>query len=105
MGMPEKMFNDRLFPVLPPEGLRAFCFYPMSKRRGDVHNWYSLAFDDRKALMRAHGTSGRTFAGRIVQVGTPHEVYERPATRLVADFIGDATSLPQPDGRWLARRP
>jgi putrescine transport system ATP-binding protein len=27
-------------------------------------------------------------AGRIVQLGTPREVYERPATRFVADFIG-----------------
>lgn len=27
-------------------------------------------------------------AGRIVQVGEPPEVYEHPATRLVADFVG-----------------
>ena len=26
--------------------------------------------------------------GRIVQIGTPHEVYERPRSRFVADFIG-----------------
>ena len=26
--------------------------------------------------------------GRIVQVGTPSEIYESPATRFVADFIG-----------------
>lgn len=26
--------------------------------------------------------------GRLVQVGTPHDLYERPATRFVADFIG-----------------
>ena len=31
--------------------------------------------------------------GRIVQVGTPHEIYERPATRFVADFIGIANIL------------
>ena len=28
--------------------------------------------------------------GRIEQIGTPEEVYERPATRFVADFVGDA---------------
>ena len=45
-------------------------------------------------------------AGRIVQVGTPHEVYERPATRFVADFIGIANILrDRPAGRWLALRP
>lgn len=27
--------------------------------------------------------------GRIVQIGTPAEIYETPATRLVADFIGN----------------
>ena len=44
-------------------------------------------------------------AGRIVQIGTPHEVYERPASRFVADFIGDANLLTAPDGRWAALRP
>ncbi|MGZ3342545.1 MAG: ABC transporter ATP-binding protein [Reyranella sp.] len=44
--------------------------------------------------------------GRIVQVGTPHEVYEHPRSRFVADFIGIANILPQGDGRrWLALRP
>ena len=36
--------------------------------------------------------------GRIVQIGTPREVYERPATRFVADFIGIANIFER-DGR------
>jgi putative spermidine/putrescine transport system ATP-binding protein len=28
--------------------------------------------------------------GRIVQVGTPSEIYERPRTRFVADFVGSS---------------
>jgi putative spermidine/putrescine transport system ATP-binding protein len=28
-------------------------------------------------------------AGRVEQVGTPIEIYDRPQTRFVADFIGD----------------
>jgi putrescine transport system ATP-binding protein len=44
-------------------------------------------------------------AGRIVQVGPPHEVYERPASRFVADFIGIANILDGADGGWLALRP
>jgi ABC-type Fe3+/spermidine/putrescine transport system ATPase subunit len=43
--------------------------------------------------------------GRIKQVGTPHEVYERPCSRFVADFIGVANILPLGEGRWLALRP
>ncbi|HTE81565.1 MAG TPA: ABC transporter ATP-binding protein [Reyranella sp.] len=44
-------------------------------------------------------------AGRIVQTGTPHDLYERPATRFVADFIGIANILEPAPGRWLALRP
>jgi chlorite dismutase len=69
-GMPEQMLQARLYPQLPPEGKRAVCFYPMSKRRGEVNNWFSLPYDDRDALMREHGATGRTFAGRIVQLIT-----------------------------------
>ncbi len=69
-GIPEEMKSARLHPNLPPEGKAAFCFYPMSKRRGDVHNWFTTPYDDRKALMHEHGTSGRKFAGRVVQVIT-----------------------------------
>ncbi|QYK43255.1 MAG: ABC transporter ATP-binding protein [Paracoccaceae bacterium] len=32
--------------------------------------------------------------GRIAQVGTPDEVYARPATRFVADFVGSSNVLP-----------
>ena len=35
-GIPEEMKQARLYPTLPPEGKTAFCFYPMSKRRGDA---------------------------------------------------------------------
>ena len=44
-------------------------------------------------------------AGRIIQTGTPHDLYERPATRFVADFIGLANILETEPGRWLALRP
>lgn len=39
---------------------------------------------DRIGVMRA---------GRIVQSGPPGEIYDRPADRFVADFIGDTTIL------------
>ena len=37
--------------------------------------------------------------GRIEQVGTPEEVYRRPATRFVAEFLGDANLLAVRSGR------
>lgn len=46
--------------------------------------------------------------GRIVQVGTPAEVYERPRSRFVASFVGDVTLLEARvvgrDGPWLGLR-
>jgi ABC-type Fe3+/spermidine/putrescine transport system ATPase subunit len=50
---------------------------------------------DRMAVMRA---------GRIVQAGPPREVYERPANRYVAGFIGEVNIFPR-DGAWVAVRP
>jgi len=44
-------------------------------------------------------------AGRIAQIGTPHEVYEHPASRFVADFIGIANIVALPGGGWMALRP
>jgi hydrogen peroxide-dependent heme synthase len=69
-GVPDEMKNMRLYPELPPDEKPAWCFYPMSKRRGETDNWFTLDFDRRKALMHEHGTSGRKFAGRVVQLIT-----------------------------------
>ncbi|HTI53784.1 MAG TPA: ABC transporter ATP-binding protein [Verrucomicrobiae bacterium] len=44
----------------------------------------ALGLSDRIAVM--HG-------GRIEQLGAPREIYERPATRFVAEFIGASTVL------------
>ena len=69
-GVPEEMRQARLYPVLPPADKRAWCFYPMSKRRNPDQNWYTLNFEKRKELMYEHGASGRKFAGRVLQVIT-----------------------------------
>jgi chlorite dismutase len=70
-GVPEEMKQARLYPVLPPEGMPAFCFYPMSKRRSPgADNWYTLPYDERLKLMHAHGAVGREFRGRVLQLVT-----------------------------------
>jgi chlorite dismutase len=69
-GMPEEMLRSRLYPQLPPEGLDTFCFYPMSKRREGHANWYATPYEQRHEMMLEHGKSGRTFAGRVVQLVT-----------------------------------
>jgi chlorite dismutase len=69
-GMPAEMLSPRLYPQLPPEGMRAICFYPMSKRRAVGQNWYAQPYEERERLMLEHGATGRTFRGRVVQLVT-----------------------------------
>ncbi len=69
-GVPDEMRNARLYPELPPKDKRAWCFYPMSKRRNVDQNWFTLDFETRKKLMYEHGASGRKFSGRVLQVIT-----------------------------------
>lgn len=64
----EKYASFRLYPQLPDWPV--VCFYPMSKRRGDVKNWYSLPFAERKRLMSGHARIGREWHGRILQMIT-----------------------------------
>jgi len=45
----------------------------------------ALLMSDRIAVMRD---------GRLEQVGSPHEIYNQPATRFVASFIGENNFLP-----------
>jgi hydrogen peroxide-dependent heme synthase len=70
MGVPQAMLLARLRPQLPPDGLEAYCFYPMSKRRVHDDNWFQLPFEERTKLMLEHGTTGREFRGRILQLVT-----------------------------------
>ncbi|HTV11877.1 MAG TPA: chlorite dismutase family protein [Acidimicrobiales bacterium] len=69
-GLPSQRLEARLHPVLPPEGKRAICFYPMSKRRDGEDNWYRIDYERRLSLMHEHGASGRRFAGRVLQLVT-----------------------------------
>ncbi|HJU52354.1 MAG TPA: hydrogen peroxide-dependent heme synthase [Acidimicrobiia bacterium] len=59
----------RLYPDLP-EHDQYVCFYPMSKKREGADNWYSLSDTARADLMRAHGRTGRRYAGRVTQIVT-----------------------------------
>ena len=41
--------------------------------------------------------------GRIVQIGTPFEIYEEPADEFVADFVGTSNILPRDGQRYVLR--
>jgi spermidine/putrescine transport system ATP-binding protein len=56
----------------------------------------ALSMSDRLCVM--HG-------GRAMQTGTPREIYRRPASRFVAEFMGENNVLPDGAGKWIAVRP
>jgi chlorite dismutase len=60
----------RIHPQLPGPDYSVLCFYPMSKARAEQHNWYALAFSERKRLMGSHAEAGRRFADRVTQLIT-----------------------------------
>ncbi len=45
----------------------------------------ALTMSDRIAVMDG---------GKVLQIGTPNDIYDRPRTRFVADFIGDTNLVP-----------
>ena len=51
-----------------------------------------VTHDQREAMTMADQITVLN-EGRVEQVGTPREIYERPATRFVAEFMGDATLI------------
>ena len=55
----------------------------------------ALAIWARIAVMRE---------GRVEQIGSPGDIYERPATRFVAGFIGTANLISEPQGALVIRR-
>jgi putrescine transport system ATP-binding protein len=57
---------------------------------------------DQEEAMTLASRIGVMNQGRIVQVGTPHEIYEFPSTRFVAEFIGNVNMF---EGRIEADEP
>ncbi|MEM1107672.1 MAG: ABC transporter ATP-binding protein [Planctomycetota bacterium] len=64
-----------------------------------------VTHDQKEALSMADGVAVLN-AGRVMQVGPPRKLYERPANRFVADFLGETNFItaevrgkePNPDG-------
>ena len=56
----------------------------------------ALTMSDRIAVMHR---------GKVIQVGTPREIYERPRSEFVARFIGESNLLRLRDGRLASVRP
>jgi len=63
---------------------------------------FVIVTHDQEEAMTLATRIGVMNHGRIAQVGTPHEIYEFPGTRFVADFIGNVNLF---EGRLLEDEP
>jgi len=52
-----------------------------------------VTHDQSEALALSHEIAVMN-EGRIQQIGTPREIYERPASQFVADFVGNTNFIP-----------
>jgi ABC-type Fe3+/spermidine/putrescine transport system ATPase subunit len=62
--------------------------------RRDLGISFVLVTHDQDEALEMADRLGVMQDGRMVQVGTPAELYERPANRFVASFLGGANILP-----------
>ncbi|MBC8794096.1 MAG: polyamine ABC transporter ATP-binding protein [Tagaea sp. CACIAM 22H2] len=56
----------------------------------------AMAISDRVGVMEK---------GKIIQIATPTDLYERPASKFVAEFVGRVNLIPRDEGGWFVLRP
>ncbi len=66
LAMQRKAMHARLYPPIPAP--RYLCFYPMDRKRGERHNFYSLPIAERGRMLREHGLVGRRYSDHVQQI-------------------------------------
>ncbi len=79
--------------------LREQTQFELMRIQDEVGITFIVVTHDQEEAMSLATRIGVMRAGRIVQTGTPREIYETPQNRFVADFIGSVNLL---DGRVVA---
>lgn len=97
---PDVVLLDEPFAALDPMLRTALRADVAELLRSQGSTALLVTHDQEEALSLAD-TVAVMMGGRIVQVGTPLEVYERPTTSWVARFVGDTVEFP---GVWHSGR-
>jgi putrescine transport system ATP-binding protein len=84
--------------------LREGTRFELVRLQADLGLTFVMVTHDQEEAMSMASRLAVMDRGRIVQVGTPRQVYEQPASRFVADFIGIANIFDK-DGRTYVLRP
>jgi putrescine transport system ATP-binding protein len=73
--------------------LRAETQFELTKLQEQLGTTFVIVTHDQEEAMTVAHRIAVMDRGRIIQVATPSEIYEQPASRWVADFIGDVNLL------------
>ena len=95
---PDLMLLDEPFAALDPLLRGALRTEVAALLRSQKSTSLLVTHDQEEALSLADYVAVMR-NGRILQWGTPADVYERPVSRWVASFVGDTVEL---DGRWAS---
>jgi spermidine/putrescine transport system ATP-binding protein len=74
--------------------LRKRLQFELAEIQRDVGTTFVYVTHDQEEAMTMADRIAVMNAGRIEQIGAPREVYERPRSRFVADFIGESNFIP-----------
>ena len=74
--------------------LRVNMQYELKALQRDVGITFVYVTHDQEEAITMADRIAVMHEGKLLQMGTPKEIYERPRTRFVADFIGETNFLP-----------
>jgi len=80
--------------------LREQTQFELMRIQDEVGITFIVVTHDQEEAMTLATRIGVMNAGKIVQIGTPREIYEAPANRFVADFVGSVNLF---EGRMVSQ--
>jgi putative spermidine/putrescine transport system ATP-binding protein len=89
---PRLLLLDEPFSALD-ENLREDMRNLVLQLQREFHMTVILVTHDREEALSMSDRIALMFSGRLVQTGTPEQVYRRPETRLAADYFGDCVYI------------
>ncbi|MEU3602560.1 ABC transporter ATP-binding protein [Streptomyces sp. NPDC006798] len=92
IGRPSLLLLDEPLGALDQK-LRAEMQLELKKIQREVGVTFVTVTHDQEEALTMSDRIAVMDGGRVLQVDTPEAIYERPATRFVADFIGTSTFL------------
>ncbi len=93
---PAVLLLDEPFSALD-KGLRGLMQDEMRRLHGESGTTFVFVTHDQSEALALSSRVAVFDHGRLLQVGSPRDVYERPQSRFVAEFLGELNRLPLHD--------